>query len=272
MGAGELRYLVFFDAETTGKDPWWDRIVELAMLRVEVDGDGMFGGSPEEMLAELVALEPGMEISEEATAVHGITADQLEGCPRFRELAPRVQELVEGAVLVGYNCRRFDTILLHEELLRAGQDGLETSPEGRITHPEIDLYRLWQLLEPRTLEGAVRRFAGTELEGAHSAVADTEALVDVLNGLLSQLAPEHYVLTQRSVQSLTAMSAPEEELDRAGKFRLQDGQVLFAFGKHEGKPARSEPDYLRWMLGADFPEDSKGVARQELLAASGAFL
>ena len=44
--------------------------------------------------------------------------------------------------------------------------------------------------------------------------------------------------------------------------------VLFAFGKHDGRPldevAGEAPDYLRWILEKDFPDDAKALVRRAL--------
>ena len=59
---------------------------------------------------------------------------------------------------------------------------------------------------------------------------------------------------------------PERDtLDPAGRFAKDDtGEVIFNFGKYKGQPARLEPGFLNWMLGKDFPEATKTVARQVL--------
>ena len=58
------RPLLFMDLETTGLNPFTDRIVELTFLKINPDGS-------EESRTRLV--NPQMHIPEEATAVHGIT-------------------------------------------------------------------------------------------------------------------------------------------------------------------------------------------------------
>jgi|GEM_PF-5486236 len=59
------RPLVVVDTETTGTDPQTDRIVQIALTRVAADGHV-------DAFASFV--NPGIAISEAATAVHGITA------------------------------------------------------------------------------------------------------------------------------------------------------------------------------------------------------
>ena len=92
--SGQLLYL---DTETTGVDPYTDRIVE-------------FSFQPEGGEVIIKRVNPERPIPAEATAVHGITDADVQGLPVFRQYARTIQELITDKILVGYNCRRFDTI------------------------------------------------------------------------------------------------------------------------------------------------------------------
>jgi hypothetical protein len=63
-----VRPLCFFDLETTGLDVKNDRIVELALIKVTPQGD---------VLERVRRYNPGLPIPPEATAVHGITDDDV---------------------------------------------------------------------------------------------------------------------------------------------------------------------------------------------------
>ena len=56
------RPIIFFDLETTGVDTSHDRIVEISMVKVGVDG---------EKQVKTRRINPEMPIPAEATAVHG---------------------------------------------------------------------------------------------------------------------------------------------------------------------------------------------------------
>lgn len=243
--------VIWFDLETTGTDPYQDRIVEIAMI---TDSPGDLAGPRFE-----TRINPGVPIPASATEIHGITDEDVADERTFAELAPRIQELVGSGltVLAGYNIRRFDTILLDAELKRAGERGLPRDEYGRIATREIDLYQIWQRCEPRTLVSASSRFAGVDLEDAHSAGADTRVLPKVLAGMASE-----YGLSLSDVSELARLSIPDGALDRDHRFaREEDGTVVFAFGKHKDKPASSQPGYLRWMLSKDFSEETKAFAK-----------
>jgi hypothetical protein len=72
------RPLVVLDLETTGTVAFRDRIVEIAMLKAHPDGR-------REKWERRV--NPEVRIPIEATAIHGITNQDVEGCPPFRRIA-----------------------------------------------------------------------------------------------------------------------------------------------------------------------------------------
>ena len=236
--------VVGFDLETTGTDPSTDRIVEICLMAP--------GGR-----AKVWRVNPGLPIPAGATAVHGITDADVADAPLFEEIAPEVQRYVDGAILLGYNSRTFDTPLLHAELRRAGQPGIRME-----TVQEIDVMRIWKAMEPNSLSGAVRRWLGRPHEGAHSAREDVRATLEIWKAMSTA-----YGL--RELDGV-AMSKPENELDREGKFALdENGEVIFNFGKHKGKPVRAvDPGYLAWMSKDDFPSSTKAWV-ERLIVHSG---
>ena len=57
-------------------------------------------------------------------------------------------------------------------------------------------------------------------------------------------------------------------IDPDGKFVWKNGEAVFAFGKHQGKPlkdiAQSTPDYLTWITKSDFPQEAKKLVADAL--------
>jgi len=227
------------DLEATGLDPRQDRIVELAIVRAE---DGLV------LLHE--RFHPGVPIPPAATGVHGISDADVAHCDSFAARAAFIQKTVQDAVLLGYNSRLYDTVMIDAELRRAGEPGLDLA-----TLPEIDLLRVWTESERRTLELAVQRFLGHGLEGSHSALADAEALVPLARAMKRSWGLEDHDLLERS--------RPRGEVDRSRRLRLTgSGEVVFNFGKHHGEPVRDHEDYLEWMLQSDFPADTLAAIRR----------
>ena len=248
------RPMVFFDLETTGVDLCRDRIVEISLVKVMPDG------STE---TKTRRINPGMPIPAEATAVHGITDEDVSQCPQFREIARSLAQYIEGCDLGGYNSNRFDIPMLAEEFLRAGVD--VDLKKRRF----VDVQNIFHKMEQRTLVAAYRFYCGKELENAHSAQADTQATYEVL---MAQL--DRYPELQNDVEFLSEFSERGQSADYAGRIVYNDkGQEVFAFGKHRGRTVeevfRQEPSYYSWMMNGDFPQYTKKVITEIRLRISG---
>ncbi len=247
------RPLTFFDLETTGVDPENDRIVQIAMIRVEP------GGS-RQTFETLV--NPGCPIPPQATAVHGITDEDVRAQPAFAAIRGDVERMLTGSDLAGYNSIRFDAPLLMNELRRVGSD-LDI---GGARH--LDAMVIFRMMEPRNLTAAYKKYCGKDLVNAHSALADTQATLEILD---AQVA--FYDAVPDDVDALHVLCNPDEGrfVDRGRKFVWNDeGQAVFTFGKHQHEVLNlvaSDPrkrGYLEWMLGKDFSEEVKGILREAL--------
>ncbi len=237
--------LIFFDLETTGIDTSKDRIVEISLMKVHPDGT---------QEVKTRRLNPEMHIPESATAVHGITDDDVRDCPRFREVAKSLAAWIEGCDLAGYNSNKFDIPILAEEFLRAGVD------VDLKKRKAIDVQNIFHKMEQRTLVAAYKFYCQRELEDAHSAEADTRATYEVLKGQLDKYAGE----IENDVDFLAEFSTREAVADYAGRVVYNEqGVEIFSFGKHKGRPVAEvfaeEPSYYTWMMNGDFPEYTKKV-------------
>lgn len=100
---GPVRHVVLLDTETTGLDASREKIIELALVRVEVDTET---GRPCGAVQVYDGLEdPGMPISAEIEALTGISNDMVRG-QRLDEA--RVAELLAGADLIVAHNAAFD--------------------------------------------------------------------------------------------------------------------------------------------------------------------
>src|SRR6187402_3094268 len=126
----------FFDLETTGINIAYDRILEIAVIKLMPNG--------EEMRKRHV-INPTINIPAESTAIHGISNEDVKDKPTFKELAKDYAKFFEGADLSGFNILKFDVPVLVEEFLRAGVD-FDYSRK-RI----IDSQRIYHMMEKRNL-------------------------------------------------------------------------------------------------------------------------
>ena len=243
--------LIVLDIESSGVDPWKDRIVELAAMRVDpVAPSERNDFSRFEVRSTFNAVyNPGVPIASGATQTHGYSNNDVRDKPGFEEDAPQVQALISDAVLVGYNSSQFDTIMLDCELKRCGQLGLDLTDVE-----EIDLFKIWIKWERRTLGHALRRFRNRIIEGAHDALADTKTTIEVLDGQAA--------ITGLTLDEMIEISRPD--LDRSGKLKFdQDGDICLSFGKHRNQKCKDiDVSYFSWMKNADFPEDTMETLRK----------
>ncbi|MBU8870990.1 MAG: 3'-5' exonuclease [Gemmatimonadales bacterium] len=247
------RPLAVFDLETTGTDVKNDRIVQLAVIRIEPDGTRT---TLETLVNPQCPIPPG------ATAVHGITDADVSNQPTFAAIAPRVEELLTDADLAGYNSIRFDQPLLEAELQRVGS----TLDLQNVRH--LDAMTIFHKMERRDLSAAYRFYCGKEMVNAHSALADTAATLEILDAQVG-----HYEDIPDTTQALHDFCNADRArfVDRERKLAWNDqGEPEFTFGKLQGKTLAvvcEDPDgrgYLEWMLKKDFSEDLKDVLRDAL--------
>ena len=236
--------VVFFDLETTGVNIATDRIVEISYLKVYPNGNET---------SKTMRINPEMIIPKEASDVHGITNEDVKDCPTFKQVAKEIAADFEGADIAGFNSNRFDVPLLAEEFLRADVDLDMTRRKF------IDVQVIFHKKEQRTLEAAMKFYCGKELEGAHSADADTRATYEVLQAQL-----DRYDELQNDIAWLSEFSSHTRNVDFAGRIVYDDkGVEVFNFGKYKGIPVvevlRRDPGYYSWIMQGDFSLNTKQV-------------
>ena len=238
------RPIVFFDLETTGVDTAHDRIVKISMIKIMPDG---------ERIVKTRKLNPEMHIPEAATAVHGITDEDVKDCPRFAQVAKSLAQFLTGCDFGGFNSNRFDMPVLVEEFLRAGVD--VDFKRRRF----VDVQNIFHKMEQRTLVAAYKFYCDKDLTDAHSAEADTLATYEVLKAQL-----DRYPELENDIDALADFSSRGETADYAGRIVYDDkGSEVFGFGKYKGRRVEDifeqDPSYYTWMMNGDFPLYTKKV-------------
>lgn len=236
--------IVFFDLETTGTNITSDRIVEISYIKVFPDGR-------EE--SKTMRINPERHIPEEATRVHHISDADVADRPTFKEVSHQLAQVFTGSDIAGYNSNRFDVPLLVEEFLRVGIN-IDLS-KCRF----VDVQTIFHKMEQRTLSAAYQFYCGKDLDGAHSADADTRATYEVLKAQL-----DRYSNLKNEIAALAEFSSQNRNVDFAGRIVLNDKDVpVFNFGKYKGQPVeevfRRDIGYYGWMMQGDFPLNTKNV-------------
>ena len=171
-GSGESlldRPLAVVDVETTGFTPGPDRLVEVAVVRVEPSGV---------IVDEWTSLvHPGRDVG--PTWVHGITDGMVADAPSFADVAAEVLERFEGAVVVAHNAP-FDGGFLAHEFAAAGivappLPAACTLQVARWSNLDLPNYKLATCCEAFGLTNA----------GAHSALGDARVTAELAVRLLA---------------------------------------------------------------------------------------
>lgn len=170
---GGARFAVV-DLETTGLDPETDRVVEVAVVGVDIDVAGV--ARVGEGWDSLV--DPGRPVS--SGFVHGIDDVMIARAPRFRDIVPDVLAALAGRVVVAHNLA-FDAGFLRAEFRRSG-----------IAAPDPLRHGICTLMMARAavsgrhgLTACCARF-GVAHEAPHTALGDARATAQVLLHLLGR--------------------------------------------------------------------------------------
>ncbi|PJI94862.1 exonuclease domain-containing protein [Luteimicrobium subarcticum] len=182
--------LLGVDTETTGVDPRTDRVVSAALVHRD--------GVVTEVRTWLV--DPGVEIPEAATAVHGITTAHArergqDPVTALEQVAAQLHEAsAEGVPVVAFNAS-YDLDILEAELAR---NGLRTLRErlGHDVGPVIDPFVLDRALDPerpgpRTLGATCAVYGVLDPDGEraaslHAADVDVIATLDLLAAMAAR--------------------------------------------------------------------------------------
>lgn len=259
--------LAFFDLETTGLDPVKDRIVEISIVRVAVNG---------EKEVRTKRINPGIPIPAESSVIHGIRDEDVREAPSFKQVAASLAEFLQGCDLAGFNMIKFDLPMLTEEFLRAGID-FDVS-----NRKLVDAQKIFYLMEPRTLTAAYKFYCNKDLVAAHSAEADTLATHEILlaqieryqNISLKDKDGQEIFYIKNDIGALHKVCM-QRTVDLAGRIILNDnGEEIFNFGKFKNTPVskvfETEPGYYDWMMKGDFPLDTKRKITEIKLRGFGA--
>lgn len=242
------RPLAVIDTESTGLNTDTARIVRISVLRVDPDGR-------RSLRSELI--NPGVPIPTGATAVHGITNEDVANRPAFKAYARALAQSLDDCDLAGFAVERFHLPLLMAEFRRAG---VGFSLDNRAV---IDVMSIYHRLEPRDFESAYSRYAQDDAQPERSSGRRSEAAFAILLGQLRS-SPGLPVEPHRLAR--WGRGVPDTAADEEGRFTyLDSGNVAFNFGKYSGeelsKVAESDPGYVAWVASNEgFSAESRALA------------
>jgi DNA polymerase III subunit epsilon len=177
------RVIGVFDLETTGVDVTADRVVTAHV--------GLLDASGSVILARDWLADPGIDIPETASAIHGISTDRARAvgdpaCDVIEQIIDTLRSLLDAGIpIVAYNAA-YDFSLLHHEAQRHGIRALvDPSPviDPLIIDKTYDRYRRGK----RTLSVVAEHYA-VRLDDAHEASADAVAAGRIAQALAVRFA------------------------------------------------------------------------------------
>ena len=192
--------MLAFDLETTSANPKEARIVTSALVRID--------GRDVQKIEHLA--DPGIEIPQEATNVHGITTEKAraEGRPHEDVLKDTVEAIKsaweDGLTLIVYNAA-FDLTVLRS-----------LTGDFTVTGPVYDPYVIDRVSDKwrkgkRTL-GAVCEHYGVELGNAHEATADALAAARVAWKQVRQHYPNLAQMEENELMEFQAVKWYEDRV------------------------------------------------------------
>src|ERR1700741_992420 len=162
---------VVLDTETTGLEP------ELNHRVIEIGCVELLNRRPTGRTFHRY-LNPEREIDDGALAVHGIARTDLDGQPRFAEIAEELLAFIGGAELVIHNAA-FDVAFLDAELARLPGEPRQLTA----LCPVLDTMALARELHPgqrNGLDALCKRYAiDNSARELHGALLDARILADV---------------------------------------------------------------------------------------------
>ena len=150
---------------------------------------------------------------------------------------------------------RFDLPLLEREL---NDIGIDFHWKMRKIY---DAQKVFHLNAKRDLTAAYDFYCEKEMKNAHSALADTEATLEIIRKQV-----EKYGKDNDSIEVLKEFDYKEtsDYYDDDRKFRWWNGKLYMMFGKYARKYSlqevvKKDKGYLQWIISANFSQEVKDL-------------
>jgi DNA polymerase-3 subunit epsilon len=225
---------IFYDTETTGIKPQFDRVIEIAAY--DPFNDKSF----------VSLVNPEMPIPKEATLIHNISDEMVKQAPLFKEVIPSFLEFLgQDFVLIAHNNDAFDVHFLRNEWKIAGLElpkwpFIDSLKWARKYRPDL----------PRHSLQFLREVFDIEANNAHRALDDVIILYKVFNQLVDDLPFKTIFDLLNEPAKITHMP----------------------FGKHQGKLLSEVPkDYVLWLDKSGALEKVENQALKQALDKLGFF-
>ncbi|MDD7153535.1 MAG: exonuclease domain-containing protein [Faecalibacterium prausnitzii] len=186
------------DTETTGLDPQYDKIIEMAAIKIR---DG------KEVARFETLVNPEQPIDDFIADLTGITNEELSAAPVAADCLPDFVDFIGEDIVVGHNVH-FDINFIYDALLACGyapikNDFVDTLRLSRRVRPDLEHHRLCDMAAAYGVPQPV----------AHRSLADCQTAIGVLDALAAdaaareidlQACKKHYGASASKVSDIVA--------------------------------------------------------------------
>lgn len=245
------KYVVAYDVETTGLSTQNDFIIQLSCIKLD-----------KETLSEIDRrdwyIKPAhkYEIHPDATKTHGLTKEFIEANGKYiKEIADDFLKFIEECDFLTYNGNTFDIQFLYKDFNMFGYD---LKLEDRIFY---DSYAMECTFRPRTLSYIYSDYTGKILDGAHNAIKDVEATIEIFRKQKELYLDDNWekIDEMKENQLLT----PDGSIRRPSS---TTDQIVFTRGKYKDcefmEIYRNDPSYIKWFMENVASNYTKKVLRE----------
>lgn len=245
-----MKHLIAYDVETTGLSTQNDFIIQLSCIKVN-----------KEDFAEIdrrdwyIKPAHAYKIHPSATEAHGLTKEFIEKNGKtIKEIADDFLSFIDDCDFLTYNGNTFDIQFLYKDFNMFGYD---LKLEERKFY---DAYAMECTFRPRTLSFIYHDYTGKDLDGAHNAIKDVEATIEVF-----KKQQEIYGKSWEELDDMTEnnLLTPDGSIRRPSAI---SDQIVFARGKYKDcefmEIYRKDQNYIKWFMENVASKYTKNVLRE----------
>lgn len=239
-----ITHVLAFDFETTGLSFAHDRVTDAAFILYNVL-------EPGRCWRQRCYIDGKRAMSKKACEITGITEDMFKDMPCFEDfmvaLRYRLKILAESdppdqILLVAHNAQRFDMRMMMEEFSRTRLGFVDFWHDLNVYFfmDSLPLSReIMPQLKRHTMTYMHRAFFGTSIDGAHGAMADTDALTKVLQHIDVQVWPKYMTdieknwIVWRQIRDSFGCGLPEPDVSAERSTKMESNEQLQVFIQDE---------------------------------------
>ena len=226
-GYGIPRHVAIVDVETTGFDPKTDRIISVAVAKLDMEkvAKDLFekGAYSDDSSILLSVVDPIKKIPAAASKVNGFTNKSVRGKPEFKEEAREIRDYIGDLPIVGHNVS-FDKRFLNAEFKRAGVKTLHRTKSYCTMNWYVDAHNGGRRKGSNLDDAAYRVLGSGRKGGTHDAVED----VNLCMGIAARWYAEENKMKKSRLKAKRRSSKRRDEVsEKVNDFKTKVIAFLF---------------------------------------------